>query len=179
MSRVRALPPIGRILVVAALSFLGACDRTPTEPTQPTATGFLFGSSSPKLVECPTNETLTNSVPILDVTIENIVSIGATNVVFPPGSLPVPTTVTLTIPASKYVKVEIEAKGVDYFSVVKPIVTIDYWRCNRLDVLLKPLTGWYVDPEDKPVEERPSVDNKVTRTVTFPVDHFSGYAVAF
>jgi hypothetical protein len=180
MSRVRALPPIGRILVVAALSLLGACDRTPTEPAQPKATSSLFGPTSPELVECPTDETKFKTVDILDATIENLVSLDGHSVLFPPNALPGPTTVTLTVPASRYVEITIHAEGVDYFPVVKPIVTISYARCNRFDVLLKPLTAWYIDSETKELLEKMlSVDNKLTRSVTFPTNHFSGYAVAF
>jgi hypothetical protein len=181
MSRVRALPPIWRALAVAAFSLLGACgDRMPTEPIAPTGTGSgsLLGSSEPKLVECPTDETKTTTSLI--GASGGTISIDGTSVVFPAGALPGFATVTLTIPASKYVEIEIETDGPDYFPVKQPIVTISYARCSRLDVLLKPLTAWYIDSETKELlEEMLSVDDKLTRSVTFPTDHFSGYAVAF
>jgi hypothetical protein len=180
MFRLRALPSIGRILAIAALSALGACgDRTPTAPTDPRATGSLLGSSEPKLVECPTDETKTKTLEILDVSIENILSIDGTSVLFPPFSLDDPTTVTLTIPASKYVEIAIQTSGQYKFDLIKPIVTISYARCNRFDVLLKPLTAWYIDAEKEPKEKMDGIDNKLTRSVTFPADHFSGYAIAF
>jgi hypothetical protein len=179
MSRVRARPPIWRVLVVAAFSLLGACDdRTPTEPADPIATGSLLGSSEPKLVECPTDETKTKTGLIGAA--GGSLSIDGTSVVFPAGALPGFTTVTLTIPASKYVEIAIETDGPDYFPVKQPIVTISYARCQRSDVLTKPLTAWYIDSETKDLlEEMLSVDDKLTRSVTFTTDHFSGYAVAF
>jgi hypothetical protein len=183
MSRLGVLPKVCRILAIAALCASSACaDRHPTEP-DPAATGSLLGwpsSSSPTLVECPTNET-TSKTSLIGIA-GGIISIGGTSVLFPAGALPGLTTVTLTIPASKYVEIDVETDGATTFPILdkQPIITIDYWRCNRLDVLLKPLTAWYIDSETKALlEKMTTVDNKLTRSVTFTTDHFSGYAIAF
>jgi hypothetical protein len=180
MSRLRASPAIKGILAIAALWTLGACgDPQPTEPTRPTATDFLGApsSSSPTLVECPTSDTKTKSAQI--GVLGGTLSIDGTSVLFPKGALPGLTTVTLTVPASKYVEVDITADGVEYF-VLKPIVTISYARCARNDVLFRPLTAWYIDAETKGLlEKMATIDNKLTRSVTFSTSHFSGYAIAF
>jgi hypothetical protein len=182
MSSVRALPAIKRILAIATLSVLGACgDRGPTEPTGPTGAGSLLGfSSSAKLVECQTDQTQTSSAII--GARGGLVAIGGTKVVFPAGALLAPTTVTLTIPASRYVEIAIETDGAEYFPepLKQPVVTIDYSRCNRSDVLLKTLTAWYIDAETKALlEKMVGTDNKLTQSVTFTTSHFSGYAIAF
>jgi hypothetical protein len=180
MSRVQALPSVGRVLVILGLAVLAACgDSGPTAPTEPRATGNLLGSSSgPKLVECPTDETKTKTALI--GAMGGTLAIDGTSVVFPAGALPGLTTVTLTIPASKYVEITVETDGPDYFPVKQPIVTISYSRCQRTDVLTKPLTAWYIDSETKDLlEEMISTDNKLTQSVTFTTFHFSGYAVAF
>jgi hypothetical protein len=171
-------------LLVAAVTALGACgDQRPTEPVGPAAGGSVEGllsSSGPKLVECHTDETHTESA-IIDA-LGGLVSIGGTKVVFPAGALPGPTSVTLTIPASRYVEIAITTDGPSYFPdlLKQPVVTIDYSRCNRSDILLKPLTAWYIDSETKDLlEEMLGTDDKLTRSVTFTTSHFSGYAIAF
>jgi hypothetical protein len=168
-----------RLLVVAALATLGACgDQRPTEPPDPAATGSLLGPSSPTLVECPTSETKTKTAKI--GFLGGTLSIDGTSVVFPEGALPGLTTVTLTIPASRYVEIAIETNGAKYFHVAQPIVTISYSRCRRNDVLVKPLTAWYIDADTKDLlEKMVGTDNKLTQSVTFTTSHFSGYAIAF
>jgi hypothetical protein len=184
MFRARALQPVlRRILATAALFALSACgERTPTEPVGPTGGNSLLWPepSEPKLVKCPTDETLTESGLIGPL--GGVVSIGGTQVLFPAGALPGLTTVTLTIPASDYVEIDIETNGAKYFpdELTQPVVTIDYSRCTRTDVLYKPLTAWYIDAlTKKPLEKMAGVDNKLTRSVTFTTSHFSGYAIAF
>ena len=183
MFSVRTVRPIRRILVIASLAALGACgDQRPTEPAKPSADGFLGGllSSGPKLVQCRTDESTTAVGSITQL--GGTVSIGGTSVVFPLGAVLTPTTVELTIPASDYVEIRLKANGAEHFyGFLKPIiVTIDYSRCLRTDVLFKPLTVWYIDADSKALL-RPmgGIDNKITRSITFSTDHFSGYAIAF
>lgn len=181
MFRAGTVRPIRRVLVFAALAVLGACgDQRPTEPIKPAAADGLF-SSGPKLVECHTDETLTASEPI--GLLGGTISIGGTSVLFPAGAVLGTTDFTLTIPASRYVEVEITANGHEHFPFEpgKPaVVTIDYSRCNRADVLIKPLSVWYIDSETKELKENlGGIDNKLTRSITFTTPHLSGYAIAF
>jgi hypothetical protein len=184
MFSVGALRPMRRALVAAALAVLAACaDRTPTEPVNPASGGSLDGlsSSNPKLVECPTDERLTTGGPI--TALGGTLAIGGTSVFFPAGAVLAETDFELTIPASRYVEVEINAKGFEHF-VFEPgfpaVVTIDYSRCNRSDILVKPLSVWYIDSETKELKyDVGGVDNKLTRSITFTTPHLSGYAIAF
>ncbi|MFN2565504.1 MAG: hypothetical protein ABR499_10920 [Gemmatimonadaceae bacterium] len=182
MSRVRSIPRIGHVLTIAALAALGACAEQ--KPTEPPAPAPLEATSSPSatLVECPTDETLSATVPIGPE--GGTVALGGTSVLFPAGVLEPNTLVTLTIPASKYVEIAIRTNGANEFSYdvnLQPVITIDYSRCRRSDVLVKPLTAWYIDSNTKTprYQMEGAVDNKLLKTVTFPTQHFSGYAIAF
>jgi hypothetical protein len=102
--------------------------------------------------------------------------------VFPEGALSDGTNVTLTIPASPYVEIDIHTDRENEFlqPFLRPIVTISYARCNRSDLFLKWLSAWYIDSDTKALlEKMPSFDNKLTSSVTFRASHFSGYAIAF
>ena len=183
MFTVGRVRPMRRTLLAAALALLGACgDQRPTEPVTPAAPDSpdrLLGFSGPKLVECPTDETLTKSATIGPL--GGVLSLGATSITVPIGALLGETELKLTIPASRYVEIDVTANGLQHFVFEEPVVvSIDYWRCNRSDVLFKPLTAWYIDSDTKDLLERmPSFDNKLTRQVTFTTLHLSGYAIAF
>jgi hypothetical protein len=180
MFRVGTLRRIRLAFAIAALSALGACGDQPTQPADPTANNLLgVFSSAPRLVECPTDESISTEGSIGPL--GGLLSIGGTSVVIPKGALLAPTNVTLTIPASKYVEIEIRAGDQEHFVFELPIaVTIDYSRCNRSDVLFKPLSAWYIDSQTKaPLENMLGIDNKLTRSVTFTTPHLSGYAIAF
>ena len=118
---------------------------------------------------------------ILDASVENIVSIGGTKVVIPPGAVPLGSTVNLTIPASRYVEIGISVNQQEHFPIALPIsVTIDYSRCQRNDVLAKPVTAWNIDPDTKELlENMGGIDNKLTQSITFQTPHLSGYAIAY
>jgi hypothetical protein len=183
MSRAGAFHRMRHLFAVVGLAVLAACgEQNPTAPAAPTAepADFLF-PSEPRLLRCESTETLTQSALIgVD---GGTISIGGTSVVFPAGSLLGLTNVTLTIPASPYVEIDIQTDGENQFlePLLRPIVTISYARCgNRLDVLFNRLSAWYIDSETKELREKQlSFDNKLTRTVTFRARHFSGYAIAF
>jgi hypothetical protein len=188
MFRVRALSGIRRIVVIAAACALGACgDRQPTAPPPPAAqpapteTNPFLGlpSSSPKLVQCATSETKSTS-GTFDA-LGGTLSLDGSKVVLPVGALLEPTTIGLTIPASPYMEIDVKANDAEHFLFEKAIlITIDYSRCNRFDLLFRPLTVWQIDPQTKELIERMGgVDNKLLRRITFSTTHFSGYAIAF
>ncbi|MFN2565561.1 MAG: hypothetical protein ABR499_11250 [Gemmatimonadaceae bacterium] len=137
------------------------------------------------MVECPTSVTTTASARI-DPIDGGIVSLGGTSVVFLGGEVLEPIIVELTIPASRYVEIRLraarEADGTPLDKFEKSVlVTIDYRRCTRTDVLSKPVTAWYINSDTKALinEMVGTFDNKLTRSVAFPTIHFSGYAIAF
>jgi hypothetical protein len=180
MFKVGTLRPIRLAFAIAALGTLGACGEQPTKPADPVANNLLgLFSSGPRLVECQTDESISTEGSIGPL--GGILSIGGTSVAIPEGALLDPINVRLTIPASKYVEVEIRAGDYEHFVFELPIsVTIDYWRCTRSDVLFKPLSAWYINSQTKALEENMlGIDNKLTRSVTFTTPHLSGYAIAF
>lgn len=105
---------------------------------------------------------------------------GNTRVVIPADAVLAPTAFTLSVPSSKYVEIEVTAGGSEHFVFALPVtVTLDYGRCSRSDLDKASLSAWNIDPATKSLlEAMVSVDDKVTRTVTFSTIHFSGYAVA-
>jgi hypothetical protein len=88
--------------------------------------------------------------------------------------------VTLTVPPSKYVEIEVRVNGLPHFQFAQPVtVVLDYSRCTRSDIDRAPLSVWNIDPLTKALlEDMGGVDDKSARTVTFTTDHFSGYAIA-
>lgn len=183
MFRVGPIDRMRRLLALAGLAVLVACgEQHPTAP----ATGSigdgadLLFLSKPKLLECETAESVADTVAIGSA--GGTISIGGTSVVFPAGALLDGTNVTLTIPASRYVEIDITTDGQNQFldPLLRPIVTISYARCNRSDLLFKLMSAWYIDSDTKALlDKMPSFDNKLTSSVTFRASHFSGYAIAF
>jgi hypothetical protein len=181
MFAVRALRPLRHVLAVAVLCALGACSDQPTQPPQPAAGGArdgLFSTSGPTLVSCPTDETKSTS-NIFD-NLGGTLSLDGSSVFLPLGAVLDPTEVELTIPASNYMEIAVTANG-GHFTFLQPIViTIDYSRCNRSDLLWKKLSVWYIDSETKePLEDMGGIDNKLLQKITFTTLHLSGYAIAF
>jgi hypothetical protein len=135
-------------------------------------------ASSPSLVECPTNETLTRQ--LLVGPLGGLVDIGGTKVTIPAGALSLPTLITLTIPASRYVEIQVRANSLVSFVFDAPVeITLDYSRCTRSDIDRVPLSAWYINAVTKQLlENMNGADDKASRTVKFQTDHLSNYAIA-
>ncbi|HYC80889.1 MAG TPA: hypothetical protein VEB65_03825 [Solirubrobacterales bacterium] len=161
---------------LAAVAVLGtACsDMSPTEPQAPS----FSSSSGPTLVECPTDATRskTGTIGLLGGTI----SLDGHSISLPFGAVLLPVSITLTVPASQYMEVDITANGLEHFEFLKPVdVTISYGRCTRTDIDHAPLSVWYIDSSTKALlEDMGGVDDKTARTVTFGTGHLSGYSIA-
>ena len=138
---------------------------------------FSFGSG-PKLIECPTTESFSNS-GIIGVTGGSL-SAGGVTIAIPANALLSDAVVSITVPASKYVEADITVQGSEHFVFQLPVVvTMSYARCSRSNIDLVPLSAWYIDSNTKQLlEKQPSFDNKLLRTVTFTTGHLSGYAIA-
>ena len=174
-------------LTLATAVALSSCgDQSVTAPAAPAAPGapsssllgwLIGGWNSPQLLVCPSTETQRTSA-LIDVD-GGTVSLGGTRVVLPASAVLSPTTIELTIPASRYMEVEITANGGQHFDFLRSVlVTIDYSRCGSTPTF-QPLTAWYIDSDSKALLERMlSIDNKFTRSVTFVTGHLSGYALA-
>ena len=159
-------------IVAAACAGPGITDA----PMRRAPDAALLGSGS--LIECPTSTT--SSASGLISPLGGIVSAGGTTISVPAGAVLVPTTITVTVPASNYMEVDISVAGVEHFVFQQPVtVTLSYARCTRSDIDKTPLTAWHIDGTTKALlEAMGGVDDKVARTVTFPTGHLSGYALA-
>lgn len=98
----------------------------------------------------------------------------------PAGALLNTVTVSLTVPASNHVEIDVSVAGTENFVFEQPIVvTVSYDRCSRSNIDLTPLSAWHFDQATgELLEQMPSVDNKLLRTVTFTTGHLSGYLLA-
>jgi hypothetical protein len=135
-------------------------------------------TSGPHLVQCPTSTAASTQATIGPL--GGLLSLGGTSVSIPLGALLEPVTISLTIPASQYMEIDVSVAGTDHFVFEQPIVvTLDYSRCSRSNIDLAPLTVWHIDEDSKALlEAMPTVDNKLTRQAIFTTGHLSGYALA-
>jgi hypothetical protein len=142
-----------------------------------TASGDLAGIGA-TLVECP--ESTSSTASTLLGPLGGVLSAGGATVIVPQGALLEPVNVTLTVPASQYVEIDVSVSGVDHFLFELPVtVVISYARCNRSNLDRGSLTAWYIDRASKTLlAPMGGVDNKLLRTVTFTTGHLSGYALA-
>lgn len=130
------------------------------------------------LVECPSGDSFETTGDILGT--GGTVALRGHSVLVPSGALLGLTQIGLAEPASKYVLIDLSANGQDHFQFLAPVtVTVSYARCSRSDILRAPLSVWLVDPATgELLQNMGGIDNKLTRTLTFQTDHFSGYAIA-
>lgn len=163
------------LLFAVSLAAAG-CDRAENTLVEPDAPAFSTSSST--LVECPVSETrsVTKELGLLGGTIE----LDGHSMTLPLGAVLAPTTFTFTVPASKFVEIEIHADGAEGFEFEEPVsIGISYQRCTRSNIDNSTLTAWYIDSETKALlEHMGGTDDKLARTVTFGSGHLSGFAIA-
>jgi hypothetical protein len=163
--------------VVAVLSFLVVSCGEP-RATAPNSTTITSTSSSPTLVECPTTQTdaTTGLIGLLGGTL----GLDGSSISIQSGALAAPQLFQFTIPASRFMEVDISAVGLQTFLFQDSVsVTIDYSRCNRSDLNQQVLHVWHIDPVTKALlEDMGGQDDKSTHRITFKTNHLSGYAVA-
>ena len=169
------------LVFALALGIAGGagCSVDPsTGPRTAAPSGLLGLSSQPTLIQCPSSET--QSATALIGPLGGVLAAGNTRVEIPADAVLSPTTFKLTVPASKYVEIEVTTDSSEHYLFAQPVVvSIDYGRCGRSNIDLSPLSAWNIDPATKALlEPMVSVDDKLLRTVTFSTVHFSGYAVA-
>lgn len=195
MSRVKLYP-------MAAAAFLMAFTLSCEEPTgpdlEPPTSDELLGididigiggdddgddgttddpaTASP--LPCPTTDTFTATKTI--GLWGGTVSAGGSSITLPFGAVLSPTTITLTVPPSEYMEVDIRANGRDHHTFVLPVtIEIGYQRCTDPAFDEGPLVAWYWDSLlDILLEPFPSVDDKTARTVTFESGHLSVFVIA-
>jgi hypothetical protein len=166
-----------RRFVLLLTCALGACEA-PNPAAPALEAPFLMASSGPSLLICPSNDT--ESGGGLVSALGGTVSLAGHSVQVPLGGLLSDTEIQITEPASQYLEVALGANGLEHFEFELPVlVTISYARCSRSNLDLRPLEVWYIDPATHElIEPMGGIDDKLTRSVSFWTDHFSGYAIA-
>lgn len=175
----RSFPAIGLATAFVVASIL-AC-AGPERATLPEVGGTpaLFVGQPAALIVCPSSETHSAS-GVVTPELGGTVAVGAFSITLPAGAVSEERTITVTVPASRFLEVDIRVEGFEHFQFEQPaVVTLDYSRCGVVAGGSQPLTAWYIDGATKTLlEQMGGVDDKVSRTVTFVTPHLSGYAVA-
>lgn len=164
------------LAIAAGAILLASCtsdSRSPLAPAEP----LRASSPSATLIECVVDST--RSVTTTIGPLGGVLQLGAHKISIPLNAVPSPTEFTLTVPASRYMEVEVRANGTEHFRFSQPVqLTIDYSRCVRSDIDKKNLRIFYIDRQTKAIlEDLGGVDDKTARTVTTDTDHFSGFSV--
>ena len=161
---------VAAVLALGAVG-LASCDTPPTPPPDP---------GTARLVICP-NPNPDRSTSSLIGIAGGLLSLDGTVVGIPSGALSLPTLITLTIPTSQYMEVDVTAGTLGSFLFNKEIaVQIDYSRCTDPALATAKLSVWHIDSETGQLKEfMGGVDDKAKRTITFKTNHLSAYAIAF
>src|SRR5687767_3729671 len=158
---------------VLAFGLVGAasCEGPPIPPDQ-TPHNFTLAS-------CPT--TVSRTTQALIGPLGGTLSLGGTIIGIPSGALSAPTLITLTIPASQYMEIDVRANDLLSFVFNKPIgIRMDYSRCTSPVVDQAKLSVWHIDAQSKALlENMGGTDNKSANTIDFSTGHLSNYAIAF
>lgn len=179
ISMSRSIAMVAGGLVLAALG----CRETSTGPRATPALPDMDSASaavvtSAELLECPSDTTLTASGVIGPL--GGTLQAGGTSLTLPPGAVLLPTPFTLTVPASRFVEVEIHAGDAEHFVFVIPAtITISYARCPAELAAASQLRAWYIDSVTNALlEYMGGQDDKASHRLTFRTGHLSGYAIA-
>jgi hypothetical protein len=109
-------------------------------------------------------------------------ALGGTSVTIRAGVLSSPTTLTLSLPATGFMEVEIEADGQEHFVFAAAVsLEIDYSRCPAADLRSRPLRVWHVEDERaSKVKFRNlgGTDDRANRKMSVATDHLSTYVIA-
>ena len=165
------------VLVAAAIAAsLVACAADAIVGESTSSAALQIGG--PSLIQCPTNESATSTAVVGPL--GGLVDVGGTSIEIPAGALLSPATVTVTIPVSQYMEIDISVEGVEHFIFELPVVvTLSYARCNRSNLDTTPLSVWHINGEtNELLEPMGGIDDKLLKTITFTTGHLSGYAVA-
>ncbi len=165
------------LALVAALSLAGCAD-SPRRTDKIVAPPSLDVTGTRSLLQCPTSHS--RSASGLLGLLGGAVSLGGNSVVLPLGAVSLPTLITLRVPASSYIEVDVTANDLLSFLFHRPVsITIDYSRCPVEATAGKALTVWHIDPQTKALlVPMGGVDDPVSRRITFETGHLSGYAIA-
>jgi hypothetical protein len=157
---------------------LSACADSPRRTDRIVAPPSLDASGVTPLLQCPTSQSA-SAFGLLGL-LGGVVSVSGSSIALPLGAVSLPTVITLRVPASAYVEVDVTANDLVSFLFRRPVsITIDYSRCAPEVTAGTTLTVWHIDPQTKALLEPMGGVNDVTRRrITFVTDHLSGYAIA-
>jgi hypothetical protein len=162
------------LTIVATLLACTAPGITDAVSQEQAVRGLSLGA--PNLIECPANGS--SSTTEVVGPLGGLVSVGGTSISIPAGALLSPVSLTVTVPESNLMEIDISVSGTEHFLFELPVVvTLSYARCNRNN--LGALSVWYIDSETKePLENMGGINNPLLKTITFVTPHLSGYAIA-
>lgn len=163
-------------LSVGMASLITACDAPESieGPADPQMLAVTGGS----LLECPAGESRAAFDRILPF-LGGMVAVGANRVVVPLTAILGVTDITIEVPETDWVMVDLTANGAEHYQFRTPVsVTIDYSRCSDEALAGGPLTVWNIDAEGNMLQNMGGTDNRLFKRITFTTDHFSGYAIA-
>lgn len=160
-------------LTIGLLAACGEAGEAPLAPEEP-----AFAASGSTLVECPISETRSTSATV--DALGGTVSLDGHSITLPAGAVLLPTEITLTVPASNYMEIDIRANDLESFEFEAPVsVVLSYQRCTRANLDKDMLSVWHIDTATKALlEDMGGVDDKIARSVTFESGHLSGFAIA-
>jgi len=175
---------IGKVLLAATAVFALSCDSASVSGVSSVPADLARsggGAQSlfdPKPLVCPTSTSATTTAEVGPL--GGLVSAGGTSVSIPAGALLETVTLSVTVPASNFVEIDVSVAGAESFIFELPVVvTVSYDRCSRNNINFSPISAWHFDQgTGELLEQMPSVDNKLTSTVTFTTGHLSGYILA-
>ena len=185
----------GAVAAIGLLIASGCGDTSPTAPNAPAAVpsgaqpllGLPFPpwlppppSENATLIQCPSTSPTQSTTSIIGP-LGGTLAIGATQVLVPAGALLTDETITLTIPASQYMEIDVSVEGLDTFLFEKSItVTVDYSRCSSINLFSPPISVWHIDSDTKALlENMGGLDLRLLKRSIFSTGHLSGYALAF
>ena len=165
---------VGTSAVLAA--FVAAACTEPAAPDRRTASLSTAGASQ-ALVTCESGVERVATATITPM--GGTVSVEGVTVNVPAGALLQPTELTLRVPASRYLRADIDATGFEHFTFEAPIsVSMDYAGCPPGQIEQGPISVWYVGDDGALLEQMPTLDDRGKKRVTFLTGHLSGYAIA-
>lgn len=176
MSRMRSskLRTIG--ITLSSLLVFSSCGEP--HATAPQSTASASTSSSPTLVECPTNQTdiTTGLVGLLGGSL----TLDGSSISIQAGALSAPQLFQMVVPASRFMEIDVSAVGLQTFLFQDSVsVTIDYSRCSRSNLDPASLHVYHIDPLTKALlEDMGGTVDGANQRITFKTNHLSGYALA-
>lgn len=177
MQKIPARRASAGVALTLLLGLVAACDTPETVGVHEEAQ--LLSASDVQLLECPRGESRAASSGLLSI-LGGTISLGGNKVAAPQGAVTSRTEITLELPSTRYVQIELKANGQDHYQFLAPLlVTIDYSHCDGSLLNRSPLSVWLIDSETgELLRNMGGTDNRLLRQITFVTDHFSGYAIA-